>query len=485
MRKAVGRALVLAVLATAPVHAQGATRCIAENTDTTRQLGIKLPSGQYNFFWGAGIVVRCPAKQIVLRADSAEQYGDEKRIFLLGHVFYDEPRFSVRSDFLTYFTADERVVASGNVHAKMPSGSTLLGPQATYLRAAPRVRPRAQLTAIGRPTINIVERDSAGKPMPPMEVIANTVFMDGDSLVYAGGDVQIHREQFAAQGDSAFLDGTKETMRLMRNPKISGQRGRPFTLVGDLIDMFSQQRKLRRVLSRGHAVATSQEMVLNADTIDLRVDNDELERAMAWGPGRAHAKSPTQSLLSDSIVVEMPHQRVREIHALRKAYAEGKPDTLKFRTGEMDWLRGDTVIAYFDTMPPRDTTQGIRIRQLVAFDSARAYYHLPPADSSCRIAAINYIIGDSIFVNFDGQRVQNVSARGHTDGRYAEPDSLCQAAARARADSARAHGDSAKARPDTVKGAVKKPGSGAPSSPPAPRKPPTASLYTLAEPRRE
>ena len=93
--------------------------------------------------------MRCPSRGITLIADSLEQYGDERRVFMLGNFSYSEPRLAVKSDYLTYFLADERVVASGSVVATLPSGSTLRGPQAEYRRAVARVRAVAELETLG------------------------------------------------------------------------------------------------------------------------------------------------------------------------------------------------------------------------------------------------------------------------------------------------------------------------------------------------
>ena len=150
MRQAFIVPILLTVALPMRITAQGATACSAEQD---RQTSFKLPSGEYNNFIGGGIVVRCPDKKITLRADSAELYGDERRIFFVGHVHYNEPRLDLFSDNLTYFQTDERVIASGNVDARLPTGSTLRGPQADYRRAVPRVRPRAQTLATGRPTV--------------------------------------------------------------------------------------------------------------------------------------------------------------------------------------------------------------------------------------------------------------------------------------------------------------------------------------------
>src|SRR4051812_6982286 len=408
---------LVALGATAPKAAAQTTAC---NSEQERQVSIKLPSGEYNNFIGGGIVVRCPAKRITLRADSAEIYGDEHRIFFVGHVHYVEPRLQMSSDFLTYYQLEERILAAGNVDGKLPTGSTLRGPQVDYRRVAPRVRTRAQTLATGRPTVMIVQKDSTGKEQPPIEVVANTIYMDGDSLIYGSGRVQITRPEITATSDSAFINSGTEIMQLMRNPIVNGTKSRPFQLVGERIDLFSKNRKLQRVVSAAKARATSQDLTLRADTIDLRVATDLLERAYAWGTSRAIADSPTQKMIADSLDVHMPGQRVREVRALRKAFAEGRPDST-IHADTTNWIRGDTIVAYFDTLPPVDTTKGPEIHKLVSTLNAQAFYNLAPSDTSLHRPAINYVKGSRITINFDEQKVANIAVEEKVAGIYIEP----------------------------------------------------------------
>ena len=105
------------------------------------------------------------------------------------------------------------------------------------------------MSAIARPTITDRPVRFDREARAADDAIADHVFMDGDSLVYGGGRVKITRPAddlkdtaLTATGDSAFIDQGKETMRLMRNPKLVGKRDHPFTLTGALIDMFSTNR---------------------------------------------------------------------------------------------------------------------------------------------------------------------------------------------------------------------------------------------------
>jgi hypothetical protein len=443
-------AIATAFALASAVQAQDRQRCILEGS---RQTQIRLPSGQYNSFIGGNVLVRCPAKSLTLRSDSLESFGDEGRVFVIGNVHYDEPRLSLTSNYLTYYQRDERIVANGNVNARLPSGSTLRGPFAEYQRVIPGTRPAPRLYANGRPTITIVQKDSAGKPTEPTTVLANNVTMVGDSLVYAGGAVVVTRQEVVARGDSVDLDSEREITVMMRNPSIEGRRDRPFTLSGDRIELTGRNRKLDRVLSKGRAKAVSEDMTLASDTIDLRLADDLLQRAIAWGPSRARASSSTQQIVSDSIDVLLPNQRLREMRAVRSASAEGRPDSIRFRADTTDWMRGDTIVARFDTVIVRDTarvapdstrpsparatpdtsratadtaraardTTRTRLRELIAVGNAKSFYHLPPADSTQRKPAINYVFGREIVVDFKEQRVAKVTVIDKAAGVYLEP----------------------------------------------------------------
>ncbi|MDQ3949962.1 MAG: hypothetical protein M3282_06425, partial [Gemmatimonadota bacterium] len=415
-------------------HGQEGTQCSFEANHPVVVLG------QQNTFTGGGVVVRCPAKRITLRADSLEHYGAERRIFLLGNVDYDEPRLKLTSDQLTYFVPDERVVATGRVNATLPSGSKLVGPQAEYRRAAPRIRAVSEMTATGRPSVTLVEgpaarRDSAAAARdtarPPTVVTSNTLFVRGDSLIHGSGQVDIRRPDLTANSDSVFLDSDREFMRLLGSPRIEGRRDRPYRLAGRVVDVHSRNRQLERVIAKGSGTAVSEDMTLTADTIELRVASDLLQHAVAWGPTGARAVSPTQTITADSITAVMPGQRVRTVTASRRAYAEAQPDTARVKTSEKDWLRGDTIVARFDTATttPPDTARQPEIRQLVATGDAKSLYHLPPADSTARVPAINYVTGEVITIAFDSQRVARVTVAGQRSGLYLEPSDSASAAA--------------------------------------------------------
>jgi lipopolysaccharide export system protein LptA len=411
---------VLGLLLPMVAGAQSTQRCTASTPGAQRI--VEVAPGVRNIYFSGRVVMRCPDKGIRIDADSVESYEGEGRVYLIGNVKYTEPRLSVDSDYLTYYQRDERVIANGNVFARLPNGSTLRGPVAEYLRATPATRQVARLHATGRPTITLLQRDTTGGPPPqPATVVANGVTMIGDSLVFAGGQVVVTREDVLASADSMTLDSEREITVLMRGPSIEGRRERPFTLSGGRIELTGAARKLRRVLSMGTARAVSEDMTLTSDTIDLRVQNDLLQRAVAWGPSRARAFSAAQNITSDSIDVTMPNQRIQMMHAVRGAIAQGRPDSSRFRADTLDWMRGDTIVARFDTAAMKDSARTTRLQELHAVGSAKSYYHLAPADSTMRRPAINYVTGREIVIDFRESQVSKVTVVEQASGVYLEP----------------------------------------------------------------
>lgn len=382
-----------------------------------------LPNGIRHSFLGGGVRGICPEQSLTIVADSVEYYEDTRLLYLIGNVDYDEPRLNLEANRVTYWENEERIRAEGNVDATLPSGTNLRGPLVDYYRAVRGIRPRTRMIAPQRPTIRIIERDSAGGTTDPVTVVANTVVMEADSLVYASGNVVLTRPDMVARGDSAFVDNGREFAKLMRRPVVEGQGERPFTLTGRIIEVYGRERRLERALSLGDAKVVSDSTTITADTLDFRLVDAQLERAYAWGPSRARVTSPTYDVLADSLEVHMPDQRVERVYAVGGAFMESDPDSTRFRSDERDWLRGDTIIAQFDTTEAarRDTTSGIAIEQLDALGNARSFYQLVPQDTAARRPAVNYVTGRVITVAFEDRQVQRVSVLDQASGVYLEP----------------------------------------------------------------
>jgi len=430
------------------------------NYDSTTTFATKLPSGQYNSYYGRGVRGRCTNTDQKLAGDSLEAMGDSKSYTIIGRAHYEEKRVRLDADRINYYQLEERVLAEGNVVAVTDKGTTMRGPRAEYYRATPGMRTESRLVATGRPVTKLSPDDAGGGSKDTVEIIADHLTDIADSLIYAGGSVVITRPDLNAASDSATMDTGKEWARLSGRPRIEGRGESKFTLVGRQIDLWSKNRRLERVLSADSAVATSDEVTLASDSIDLRLSDQKLSRAYAWGRSRARAHATDRDILADSIDVAMPGQILRELRALRSAHASSLTDSTKFVSKEPDWLKGDTIVATFDSVRAAgDSAAKSQIRTILASGSAASFYQLASQQGAKAPPNMNYVKGKAITVNFGADReVSNVSVREQASGLYLEL---------APADSVHADSAARKKAGDTSKDSKAKPSRAAAKSPPA------------------
>lgn len=417
---------------------QGGQPCVLdfEARNPSRQpniFSVRLASGARETYAGGGVRYSCRGQGVTLEADSTRFNEDSRILNLVGNVRYREPRASLNADRMTYYLDEEWLIAEGRVNAALPEGSTMHGSYVEYYRAVPGVRPVSRTVATNRPTLVLVQQDSLGNAQPPVTVVARRIESEGESVVHAGGQVVITREDLHATGDSAYLDQGSEFGRLMHEPVVRGTGDRDYTLSGTVIDFFTREQRLERVFAMGEGRVVSDDLNVTADSIDLRIVEDELERAFAWGPSRARAVSPTQDVIADSIEAILPSQLLSEVRAIGSAYAETVPDSTRLRSEERDWLRGDTVIARFDPPVESDTTNSPVPREMVATGNASAMYQVPPSGRCVTKPSINYVRGRTLTIRFADGDVSTVTVAQSDDpvsGVFleADPDAACLAA---------------------------------------------------------
>lgn len=458
---------------------------MAESPPDNRLLYQRISEGVSNTFIGGGFVGRCQGEDNKLRADSAEQFEGPGIINLFGNVVYEEPKkMQVRATHAIYFTREGRLFADGGVIATgLESGSTFTGQSMEYYRATAE-RPVARLVAPMRSTATLIEKDSVtGKPGPPTSITANRFEDAGDSLLYAWGEVVIQRERLVGRADSSLFDKVTEKSRLMRGARIvNNDSARRFTLNGDTIDLYSQNRQLDRVIARHIGHATTDDMQLDAEIIDLRLKNQQLTEAFAFGKGRAKAKTPQQDVEADSLRIRMVDKVAREVHAIGGAKAVGAVDSTKIKSPEKDVLRGDSIFAYFDSSETamKDTVKGPPIKEIRAIGNASSLFHMASNKGREARPSINYVRGLRIWVNFDTGAVRTVRVDQQASGIYLEPEDSTVVDSAAVKDSLSKAAEAAKkGGKNAPKG--KAPPAKAPAKPPA--KPPTpidAALPPLA-----
>jgi lipopolysaccharide export system protein LptA len=430
-------ALSLALICAAPTLAvaQEGKPCVlvftgvARGADTTAARYVTTATGARYTYIGGGVDATCEGQGNRLLADSAEHYADRGELILINRVRYSEPRMNMQSDRMVYYTNEERLLATGNVRGRTNTGTRFTGPEIEYFRAKPGLRATPRWRAPGRPFVRMAPTDStaprraatgAKAPADSVDLTADVVVSENDSLLFASGKVVIERPDMRATADSATMDQGTGFARLLRGPAITGRGERPFTLTGTVIDLWSREQRIERVRSDGAARVLSDSLTLTGDTIDLRIREQQMERVFAWG-GRAEAVTPQQRMEADSIEILMPGQRLRELHALRRAVAYTEVDTALIVSEERDWISGDTIVALFDTAATGDTSSSARMRQVTASGSARAFYQMAPNGGQKGLPNISYNRGREIIVSFVDGEVTNVAVQDGASGILLEP----------------------------------------------------------------
>lgn len=418
---------LLVALPAAPAATQDAKPCVLVWTgtplggvDSTRAQRFTLANGAVITYIGGGVDWRCEGQGNRLLADSAEHYADRGELILINRVRYTDPRVSMQSQRMVYYTNDERIHATGDVRGKMTNGTRFTGPEMFYWRAKPGLRAQARWRAPGRPFVRMAPDSTVKTKSDSTDLTADLVVSENDSLIWAVGQVVIERPDMRATADSATMNRITEQARLMRTPRIAGHGERPFTLSGEIVDLWSKNQKLERVLSSGAASVSSDSLQMRGDTIDLRLRDQRIQRAFTWGT-RAYADGSAQQMEADSLDIHLPDQRIREVHAVGKAIAWSTVDSLKILTNERDWIAGDTLLALFDSVPAGDTSSTARMRQVTATGDARSFYQLAPSSGERGLPNINYNRGREIVVSFTEGEVELVTVKDRASGIYLEP----------------------------------------------------------------
>ena len=430
--------LALATGGTEVAAQAGTTRpCVLEFTGVTRR-GVLTTSmrvttmadGAKHTFISGGVDATCRGQGNRLLADSAEHYADRQELILISKVRYTDERMRLDADRMVYLLETERLVATGRVKGTSAGGARFTGPELTYLRARPGIRTVSSWRAPGRPTVRLATARSdevrakraTASPADSMDVTADVVWSENDSLVWARGSVVMDRHDLQATADSAFLDQGTEHVRLRRSPKIVGSGERTFTMVGREIDLWSRTQALERVLATGAARVDGDSVVLRSDTVDVRILADRMDRVMAWGD-RAFAEAQRQQMEADSIEMRMPGQVLEEMQAFGRAMSRAAVDTARITSSDPDWIAGDTVIARFETVPRSltDTARTTRLTEVQALGSARAFQQFASEDGGKDRPNLSYNRGRVIIVRFEGGEVARVDVQDRASGLYLEP----------------------------------------------------------------
>jgi hypothetical protein len=419
--------LLALVTFTAPVAAQQGNACRL-SVDSTRRQGVFQGD---NMFAGGGVFISCYGTKVHMSSDSVAYYAPPVDLVqFIGNVRYEDTTITMTATNGTYFKSGERWEARGNVVTRnLETGSTLTGPSLDYYRALQGVRDTIEMYAIGRPLINYVPQDSAGKPEEPYLINADRVRMKGNDRVWAAGRVTIDRSDFAATGDSMRLDtGPTGDGTLIGNPILRGLGADSFNLRGRRIDLDLDEKALSYVFARGNGHAVTTDLDLVADTIGLDVDDQKLVQTIAWGDSiRPYASSTDFAMRADSLAFDTPGQKLTESRAYGKSWVGGSVDSTSTERDcskdyrICDWLVGDTIVARFAERDSAGTARTV-LHLVDASKGARAHYRTESEGNAQR--GVTYSRADRIIItmkNGEKQGVDRVELQGNVDGVQLDP----------------------------------------------------------------
>jgi hypothetical protein len=407
----------------APLVAQN-RRCqlVVENVDRegvqTRVLG----TSTENYFAGGNVRLRCRGQQVRIWSDSIASYAGSVVQFI-GHFRYEDETAKVTSDFGTYYKDNERWDATGNVvYLNTVDGSKLEGPMATYQRRIRGVHEQEEVYADRRPTLTLSARDSTNRQEEPYIIIADRIRMRGRDLMWAGGNVSIDRTDIHGRSDSLQLDNGKGSAgALIGHASIRRAAADSFMLAGKRIDLGLKERELTRVTGRDSAQLTSKDLDLLAETIALVMEQRKVVQTLAWGNvPRPLAVADDYEVKADSLAVDTPDEKLKELRAFKGAWVGFRPDSLK---GQQDYLAGDSVVA---TFVQRASPTGLKstLQRLESRHNANAFYRMSGTGNPGARPSISYNRAHRIVLTMqmgDSVKVEKVDMYGNVDGITLQP----------------------------------------------------------------
>jgi lipopolysaccharide export system protein LptA len=356
------------VVTSAAAAAQRPTRdrCQLEVLSSDRE-GVRedFQSG-VNYFLGGDVHLKCRRQEVYLDADSVASFsGDVVRLITRAH--YRDAEMDVTADTLTYISATERLELRGNaVVVNRVNGSTLKSPWIDYLRAVTGVRDSAEVIALQRPTVTYrVARAASDTADPsPYLIVADGMRTRGSSWMVGWGNVLVDREALHGRGDSLlYLRADQDLATLVGAPAHLTRAGADsFAVTGLQVQLGFLDQDLRMVRAHGDGVVRNRVGVVTGDTVALGFAAGELATTRSWraGGGPATVAADGFDVRGDSIAIDTPQERLRDLWVFRQAVLMQPLD---------DSAR--SVVAADSTPPIRNTMTGAAIHaQFVDHDSA-------------------------------------------------------------------------------------------------------------------
>jgi hypothetical protein len=427
-------AVVVFAFPQAPQQVSCDWEVVGLNPDRSARI-LTLPEGGSRWDLGGGVEAICGSKW--MRADSVSWYEDAGILYLFGDVQYRDEGRSMNSERATYYQVEDRVECEGNVRLTDEAGRSKLSADSLDYYPLNANRASERMVARSRPHLTFYADTVGSGAAAPFEVDADVLYIHGDSAVAGVGSVVATRGDLEAFSDSMDLDlATGELWLLGESPRVEASE---MLLQGDSILILMIGNQVREIQSWPDASALSDNLALEAPSLRLFVDGEEIARAVASAgdPARtgavdlagrapwARSVSEEYSLVADSIDILRPGGRLEQVVAVGRARANTfHPSVAADSMLGDDWLEGDTITGYFAAL---DTSlvrgQAPELERLAAASNARALYHIVDAGQQTGTdhPAVNYVIGNLVTLFLVNGEVQEAHVVGPSIGVYLEP----------------------------------------------------------------
>ena len=371
------------------------------------------------------------------------------RIDLYQNVIVRDSARTLTAEQVVFFIQRRELQSTGHaVLTERATGSVIRGNIVNLLEKT--AQRESRIDAVGNPTAiaqAVIIRDVAGKPgqRDTTTLDAQQITITGEESFRAIGTARMRRDSLVASGHFIeYMDATR-TMEIAGIARVTLPR---YTLVGDSITArTSETDEIESVLSRHNMRLESEDMNVRAGALRLVFANGGIERmtAMRWpyviagqpAAPRARVDSPEFHMEADSIDVLAPDQQIREAVAIGNAQGERiTPDSLKRFIPEADpevaaliandWMRGDTVRAFFAPNPEKaknpEASDRIMERLLASGTPAQSMYRMRDAENPSQRMSINYLVAAMIEVTFVEGAAELLRASGDAKGVYLQPE---------------------------------------------------------------
>jgi lipopolysaccharide export system protein LptA len=375
---------------------------------------------------------------------------------LFGNVVVTDPQQILRAGRATYFSRLRQLSAQENVVVtQRATGSRIRADLLNHYELSPQ-RPQALTVgtqASGPLARAVLFADSAqpGVARDSTIVDAREIQIVGESLFRGTGDAVLTRDSLRATAYQIEYRQDTGQLQVLGGGLVTLPS---YELRGDSITAtLGEDDEIREVLTRHGSSLQSEDMEVTAPAIRMFFESGGIERmvAMNWTPMQNALAGPRPVAVSeqfrmeaDSLDVLAPGQQVTEAAAIGGAYVERvTPDSLRQYLPEVeanvlalirnDWMRGDTVRAWFVAAAPADAggadvaadagrSERVMERLTASGGPAQAMHRMRPegAEPGTRLA-LAYLIGSRVKVAFEEGIVALVTAAEDVRGVYLQP----------------------------------------------------------------